>query len=273
MAEAFDIRVADGVLVRAYVQGYGSPVLLVHGACTDSGFFAEAAGILAVRNRVVSYDRRGYGESEAMPGAHFDMVTQTEDAAAVLEELAHGERSIVVAHSAGCCVALELAARHPNLVCALVLHEPALMDCLDADDPVFRKIEDAFALGDAGLFSAAAFELFSLEGATGAGSTGVNPSRMDAYCEQFVSSEAHEVYACKPDYSRVSGMLVFVGIGERSMETYHARCCPELAKRVNGRIVTFPGGHNCACEMPSEFAAIVEGCLSLCGEETNRRES
>ena len=273
MAEAFDIRVADGTVAHAHVQGGGSPILLVHGACTDSAFFAVAAGILAARHRVISYDRRGYGESLAWPGASFDMATQAEDATAVLEELAPGEGVAVVAHSAGSCVALELAARRRDLVSALVLHEPALMDCLPSDDPVFQTIGEALALGDAGLYSAAAFELFSLEGAAGAGSTGVDPSRMDAYCEQFVSREAREVYASSPDYGRVSGMPAFVGIGERSMGTYHARCCPELAERVAGRLVTFPGGHNCACETPFEFAALVEGCLSLCGEETDRRDS
>lgn len=272
MVGTFGVRATDGTAIRAYVQGEGLPVLLVHGACTDSGFFAKVAGNLALKRRVISYDRRGYGESPAGREAPFDMATQVEDAAVILEELAHGEATAVVAHSAGCCVALELATRRPDLVSSLVLHEPALLDCLKADDPVFQTIGDALALGDAGLFSAAAFELFSLEGAAGAGAAGVDPSRIDAYCEQFVSREAREVYASRPDYGRIR-VPVFVGIGERSMETYHARCCPELARRVVGRVVSFPGGHSCAFEMPFEFSALVEGCLSLCEGEMERRDA
>lgn len=48
-----------------------------------------------------------------------------------------------------------------------------------------------------------------------------------------------------------------------SRQTYHARCCPELDRRTGARFVYFPGAHNCASDLPAEFAALVAGILDL----------
>jgi pimeloyl-ACP methyl ester carboxylesterase len=74
---------------------------------------------LTRRFRVVTYDARGHGLSAKPPSGYgFDPIVA--DARAVIRTVAL-RRPIVVGHSWGAMVALELAARHPQLVEGAVL--------------------------------------------------------------------------------------------------------------------------------------------------------
>lgn len=108
------------------VLGEGEPLLMIHGIISDSSFFEGAAERLCERFRVISYDRRGYGRSEAPGDGDFSVAAQAEDAARVLDEWA-GEPAWVFGNSAGGLVATELALRYPHLVRGMVLLEPSLV--------------------------------------------------------------------------------------------------------------------------------------------------
>lgn len=262
-----------GLFVRHYGcpgAADGVPVLLIHGACVDSDFFDGPARVLARNHEVVSYDRRGYGRSVCPDGVGHALAVQAEDAACVVRRAFQGEPVLVVAHSAGCVVALELAARFPGLVQGMMLYEPAVMDCLPVDDEVFARIGRALADARSGLRVYGAYQLLSLEhmeDERARPSLDGGASRRDANIENFVSREAQGVYRARFDYEALRASLeerripVFVGIGERSLDTYHARNCPVLARRLGGRLVYFPGGHNCPSDLPLEFSALVEGLV------------
>jgi lipase len=103
-------------------QGTGSPVLAIHGITSSSRswpFLAQALG-----RPVFAPDLRGRGRSNHLPGP-VGMAAHAEDCAAVLREVA-GEPTVVVGHSMGGFVATVLAARHPDLVRALVLVDGGL---------------------------------------------------------------------------------------------------------------------------------------------------
>jgi pimeloyl-ACP methyl ester carboxylesterase len=122
MPDAYDVPVAGGSLRVAAWQGTGSPVLAIHGITSSSRswpFLAQALG-----RPVFAPDLRGRGRSNHLPGP-VGMAAHAEDCAAVLREVA-GEPTVVVGHSMGGFVATVLAARHPDLVRALVLVDGGL---------------------------------------------------------------------------------------------------------------------------------------------------
>src|SRR4029079_11885048 len=87
---------------------------------------------LGERFRVISYDRRGHGESTGPPdeGSVHDDVA---DAAALIEAV-HGGPSYVVANSYGAIIALRLAAERPDLVRRMAIHEPPMLLILEGTE-------------------------------------------------------------------------------------------------------------------------------------------
>jgi pimeloyl-ACP methyl ester carboxylesterase len=116
-------RRIDGDGVRLHVRewpGGGPAALLVHGLASTSRIWDLVAPRLARAGlHVVAYDQRGHGGS-SKPSSGYGFDRTSADAAAVIRTL--GLRTpLVVGHSWGANVVLELAARRPRSVGACVL--------------------------------------------------------------------------------------------------------------------------------------------------------
>ncbi|MEV4399855.1 alpha/beta hydrolase [Nonomuraea sp. NPDC049607] len=96
-------------------------VLALHGHFGRARMFASLAGALAPRYRVIALEQRGHGHSARGDG-DFEPDAYVADAAAFLRGLGLGP-VVVLGHSMGGVVAFRLAARHPELVRALVVEE------------------------------------------------------------------------------------------------------------------------------------------------------
>jgi len=94
-------------------------VVLSHALGCDLTMWDDLANALAVEHRVIAYDHRGHGSSDA-PDAPYAMADLADDAARLLRELDTGP-VVWVGLSMGGMVGQELALRHPSLVRALVL--------------------------------------------------------------------------------------------------------------------------------------------------------
>jgi 3-oxoadipate enol-lactonase len=114
------VTVRDGVQIVWEDAGEGEPVLLIHGLGYDRAGWGPALGILADRFRVVSFDNRGVGESDAPPGP-YSTAEMAADARAVLDD-AGVEQAHVVGTSLGGMIAQEFASRFPERVASLVLN-------------------------------------------------------------------------------------------------------------------------------------------------------
>jgi pimeloyl-ACP methyl ester carboxylesterase len=97
-----------------------TPLLLLHGLASGAPIWELTAPALARQRRVVALDQRGHGLSDK-PDDGYDFATIISDDIAALDALGLGERFAVAGHSWGGNVALELAARHPDRVSALLL--------------------------------------------------------------------------------------------------------------------------------------------------------
>ena len=94
-------------------------VVLSHALGCDLTMWDSLANKLAADCRVIAYDHRGHGSSDA-PEAMYAMADLADDAARLLRELDTGP-VVWVGLSMGGMVGQELALRHPALVRALVL--------------------------------------------------------------------------------------------------------------------------------------------------------
>ena len=110
----------DGVdLVYWTWSGAGPPTLLLHGIGNYGRYWDLFADDVAGRLALVAPDARGHGES-GRPADGYGPADFTADALAVLD--AEGiERAVVVGHSMGGLHSINLAARNPERVRALVI--------------------------------------------------------------------------------------------------------------------------------------------------------
>ncbi|QIS19012.1 alpha/beta fold hydrolase [Nocardia terpenica] len=100
----------------------GIPVLALHGHFGRGRMFGFLGEALAPEYRVLALDQRGHGRTAV--GGPFDPDEYVADAAAFVRHLGLGP-IVVCGHSMGGIIAYRLAARHPELVRALVLEESA----------------------------------------------------------------------------------------------------------------------------------------------------
>jgi pimeloyl-ACP methyl ester carboxylesterase len=141
---------APGASLYYEVRGSGPVLLLICGGVYDAAGYAGLAGRLADRYTVVTYDRRGNSRSPLDgPPERQSIEVHGDDAHRVLTAVGvtGDEPAFVFGNSSGAEIGLELAARHPERVRALVAHEPPLFELLSDRDhwrAVVQAVEDAF---------------------------------------------------------------------------------------------------------------------------------
>jgi pimeloyl-ACP methyl ester carboxylesterase len=113
----------DGVHIHHEVHGEGPgvPMLLSHGFCATSRMFASTVAGLAASRRCVTWDLRGHGRSDYPEDQDsYSVPLSIDDMLAVLDA-ANVEQAVVLGHSLGGYLSLELQRLHPDRVAALVL--------------------------------------------------------------------------------------------------------------------------------------------------------
>lgn len=100
--------------------------MLLHGLASNCRFWDLAAPFLIRNFTVVALDQRGHGSSDK-PVDGYDSATVADDLLGFLQAIG-AERPLIVGHSWGGNVALELAARHPSVPRALCLVDGGLIE-------------------------------------------------------------------------------------------------------------------------------------------------
>ena len=102
------------------VVGSGAPVVLLHAGVCDRRMYRAQRDGLSAHNKIIAYDRRGFGETQAEQEDY----SSVQDLKTVMDAVADGLPALLVGCSQGGGVALDMALRYPSYVSALILVAP-----------------------------------------------------------------------------------------------------------------------------------------------------
>lgn len=120
--QTVEVRSVDGTRLHVEIFGPddGYPVVLAHGITCAIGVWGNQIADLAKDHRVIAFDHRGHGLSEAPRGrGKYNLDFLAADLDAVLAAtLRRGERAIIAGHSMGGIAITSWAQRYPQRVAA-----------------------------------------------------------------------------------------------------------------------------------------------------------
>jgi pimeloyl-ACP methyl ester carboxylesterase len=132
---------ADGTRIAHEVVGAGPPVVIVTGAFCDRASPEPLARLLSAQFRVVTYDRRGRGDSGDTPP--YAVAREIDDLVSVID--AAGGDVMIYGHSSGAILALEAAAAGAR-ISRLAVYEPPYVS--RSEPAVAERIRALAASGD-----------------------------------------------------------------------------------------------------------------------------
>lgn len=263
MYQEFKIK-NQGAELNCRRYGNGEPVIMIHGACTDSGFFSDAARFLSKRFAVFTYDRRGYSSSSCAEDADHSIEMQASDTAAIIRHI--GEPCHIVGHSAGAVISTALINANPELVRRALLYEPPIADCMPVGHESFAKLDEISGFIDRGRYSRAGNHFLLLAGEADKRARPQTEEERRFELENMMTFVKHEfktVFFYLPNYHALKSADIKIGLGEKSERSHHNPICFELSKRTGAEVLFFPGQHNCPYDLPREFAGMCAGVFLL----------
>ncbi|MDQ6897990.1 MAG: alpha/beta hydrolase [Actinomycetota bacterium] len=248
-------------------------LLLIHGTSSNALYWTRLARYLGDR-RVVALDLRGHGRS-AHPESGYSVEEMAADAARAVDRLGL-EHSLLVGHSFGVAVALQLASARPNLITGAVLVDgpvSSLSKCLSwpeaerqmrTPSPIYQDLGEAEA-AQAGLLGPAWGD--DLRDFVRAGFRRTEAGWVPMLPEGPRLEMLQSLYDFYPDdlLPRVRGPVLMV-MGSNSVDGVAPdvlacwRTGAEHAVRHSqlGRVITYPSQHDIPLVKPIELAGGVK---------------
>jgi acetyltransferase/esterase len=280
---------ADGADLYFERRGAGPPLLMIVGGGGDCGAFEALADILASSYTVLSYDRRGNSRSPLRDGrVKIKMADQSADAVAVLRACGL-ESARVFGNSGGATIALDLAAHYPQVVEAVVAHEPPVPRVLpDADEHLAIYADIDRVLAAEGWREA--FRVFQ----TRIGGLPADRPEMLAFLldparslqpgprlemmkrasrnwEYMMRFEVRSFIDYVPDLDQIAAHKVRIALAAGAeSDPFERRVSATVAERLGAEFVDFPGGHTAPVEIPGLFAVRLRALLARLSPHADR---
>lgn len=263
------IEVEPGVRLAVRVSGAADrpAVVLSNSLAADIGMYDEVAERLAADARLIRYDTRGHGQSDA-PESGYSIERLGRDVIAILDALKI-ERAVVCGTSLGGLTAMWLGIHGADRVSGLI---PANTAANFPPETMWReRAATVRANGVASLVQG------SLERWVTPGYRAKHPARV-AQLAQMIETTSPAGYAgcCDvlaetnllPELSKITcPVRVIAGLHDPSTPPSRAE---EIVSAIKGaEVVALDAAHISAVEAPDAFAAAIRGFLSLV-EKTNK---
>jgi pimeloyl-ACP methyl ester carboxylesterase len=115
------LETTSGIELFYEQHGSGQPIVLIHGLFGVTEHWQHQLAPFSRQNRLIAYDLRGSGRSSKPASELYPIPEHVDDLCQLLDGLSIDEPAVVVGHSMGSCVAIELALTHPKRVAGLCL--------------------------------------------------------------------------------------------------------------------------------------------------------
>jgi pimeloyl-ACP methyl ester carboxylesterase len=245
----------EGADIAYDVEGQGPLLVLVAGGNGDSRRFAALSAQLSENYTVARYDRRANFRSTGDIHAELNMAQQGRDAAAVIHSLGT-EKAFVFGHSAGANIALKLTQDHPQLIRALVVHEPPITDLLPEPEATtwrhfFDRVYSTYK-ADGG---AEAMKLFNTA-FVGLDLNASAPGDQGSAYARFLAREFNVISRFVPDLTllRNNAVPMVTARGRTSADAFYALTARELARQLPCPCIEISGHHLGYATDPQLFA-------------------
>ena len=253
------VVLTEGAEIAYDVEGSGPLLLLVVGGNGDSKLFTGLSAQLADRYTVVKYDRRANARSTGDLEGALDMAQAGRDAAAIIQQINAGP-AYVFGNSAGANIALKLTEDHPQLVRALIGHEPPVTDFLPQPDAGKWRVffDQVYALflaqgsGPAMQLFASSFVGFDKNTPAPRDQTGTSHNRFLAHEFQAINSYVPDIDTLRKVMQ--GGTPILTLVGRDSGNAFYAQTARELARQLPCPCVEITGNHLGYAFHPKAFA-------------------
>lgn len=245
------------------------PLVLLHGFTGSVAQWAEVRTLLNDEHRIIAYDLRGHGSSDAPEeiGA-YSIEQYSDDLLALLDHFGI-EAAHIVGSAFGGMVALEFALRHPERLRTLVLSDPSAGPrCIELSEPIAAQ-EDGI---DRALAAAREHGLSTAVEAALATSPNLraDPYRLERFHARWQRMSlpgflgAGAARAARPDHhgdlDRLK-MPVLIIVGDRDVlvpaaEYMHAHIAQSALRLIHH------AGHPAMEDQPLGYVAVIRGFLA-----------
>jgi 3-oxoadipate enol-lactonase len=245
------------------------PLVLLHGFTGSIAQWAEVRPLLATQHRVIAYDLRGHGRTDAPQDlSTYTMAAYADDLRDLLDALGVA-RAHVLGSAFGGMVALEFALRYPERVRSLILADTSAGPrCVELSEPIAATeegIERALTHARTHGLDSMVERLLATDPALRA-----DPHRVEHFHARWRRMTLHgflgagKARAERPDHHDDLGRLtmpVLIVVGDRDVlvpaaEYMHAHIPRSALRLINH------AGHPAVADQPHGFAAVVRGFLA-----------
>jgi pimeloyl-ACP methyl ester carboxylesterase len=257
-----------GARLHHEVRGSG-PLVVLAGAPMDAAAFAPLADLLAVDHTVVTTDPRGIHRSPLDdPDQDSTPELRADDLARLVAHLDAGPAT-VFGSSGGAVTALALVQSHPEVVRAVVAHEPPFYALLDDREQLAAQTEDLIATYLSGDVIGAWTKFMDQagivlpDGAIAQMFGGERDPQAVADERRWFAHEMRGTDYWQPDLGalRAAAPRIVIGIGEESAGQHCDRTSRALAAALDVEPVVFPGDHIGFVADPERFAPRLRSVL------------
>lgn len=236
------------------VAGEGDPLLLIHGIISDSSFFAGISQVLMTNYKVITYDRRGYGNSLRYEEMDFSVAEQAHDVADILTRTCR-ESAWIVGNSAGGLIALEVCMKYPDLVRGMLLIEPSFSfdpECQQKMEQWNQELNSYLASGH---IKRALPAFNRVIGINSASAQSISLSEMKKVYDNlfnFMHGELNEIQRYAPLKRQLSLIHIPIQIlvTDRGKDSIFGKASLALAKEMGWKTNFLSGYHNALKDDP-----------------------